>query len=190
MFVSQKMATFVAIFFCTSFLIARAGEGDFDPENGLRIHHYTDPVPDTVPGGTVLDTESVKRLIDETDVVLIDVLSISGVRYDELDGSWPDHEPRYNIPGSMWLPNVGYGRPSADMRKYFLDTVAEATDGVISRPVLIYCVSDCWMGWNAVQHLARAGYTRVYWSPTGTDGWSEVGYELQLTEPTPVNVDS
>ena len=102
MFVSQKMATFVAFFFCTFFLIARASESNFDPENGLRIHHYTDPVPDTVPGGTVLDTESVKRLIDETDVVLIDVLSISGVRYDELDGSWPDHEPRYNIPGAVY----------------------------------------------------------------------------------------
>lgn len=189
MFVSQKMATFVAFFFCTFFLVARASESNFDPENGLRIHHYTDPVPDTVPGGTVLDTESVKKLINETDVVLIDVLSISGVRYDELDGSWPDYEPRYNIPGSMWLPNVGYGRPSADMLKYFLDTVAKATDGVKGRSVLIYCVSDCWMGWNAVQHLARAGYTNVYWSPTGTDGWSEVGYELQLTEPTPVDVD-
>jgi PQQ-dependent catabolism-associated CXXCW motif protein len=170
--------------------VAIAESSDFDPETGLRIHHYTDPVPDEVPGGTVVDTAGVKRLIDAGRVILIDVLSISGVRYDELDGSWSDYEPRYNIPGSIWLPNVGYGKPSADMLKYFLDAVGEATDGDKGYPVLIYCVSDCWMGWNAVQHLARAGYTSVFWAPRGTDGWVEAGYELELTEPTPVNVDS
>ena len=90
----------------------------------------------------------------------------------------------------MWLPNVGYGRPSPDMLKYFLDTVSEATGGDKEYPVLIYCVSDCWMGWNAVQHLARGGYMNVYWSPRGTDGSIEAGYPLELTEPTPVDVDS
>jgi len=170
--------------------VAMAQSSDFDPETGLRIHHYTDPVPDEVPGGTVVDTAGIKRLIDTGRVVLVDVLSISGVRYDELDGSWSDYEPRYNIPGSLWLPNVGYGKPSADMLKYFLDAVGEATDGDKGYPVLIYCVSDCWMGWNAVQHLARAGYINVFWAPRGTDGWVEAGYELELTDPTPVDVDS
>ena len=170
--------------------IAMAASSDFDPETGLRIHHYTDPVPGEVPGGTVLDTAGVKQLVDSGRVVLIDVLSISGVRYDELDGSWSDYQPRHNIPGSMWLPNVGYGRPSPDMLKYFLDTVSEATGGDKEYPVLIYCVSDCWMGWNAVQHLARGGYMNVFWSPRGTDGWTEAGYPLELTEPTPVDVDS
>lgn len=169
---------------------AFAQDPDFDPETSLRIHHYTDPVPRTVPGGVVLDTLGIKQLIDSTDVVLIDVLSISEVRYDELDGSWSGYEPRLNIPGSLWLPNVGYGRPSQDMLKYFLTTVAKATDGELDHPILIYCISDCWMGWNAVQHLAQAGYSKVYWGPLGTDGWVEAGYELELTEPTPVDVDT
>ena len=43
---------------------AMAQESYFDPDTGLRIHHYTDPVPDYVPGGTVLDTAGVKDLID------------------------------------------------------------------------------------------------------------------------------
>ena len=137
-----------------------------------------------------MDTQGIRQLIETTDVVLIDVLSISGVRYDELDGSWSGYEPRFNIPGSLWLPNVGFGRPSPDMLTYFLNTVAEATDGQLDHPVLIYCISDCWMGWNAVQHLAHAGYSKVYWGPLGTDGWTEAGYELELTEPTPVDVDS
>jgi PQQ-dependent catabolism-associated CXXCW motif protein len=187
--ISQAIALLIASYIA-AVPVAMAQNPDFDPETGLRIHHYTDPVPNEVPGGTVLDTAGVRQLIDSGKVALVDVLSISGVRYDELDGSWSGYEPRYNIPGSMWLPNVGYGKPSADMLKYFLDAVAQATGGDKGYPVLIYCVSDCWMGWNAVQHLARAGYTNVFWAPRGTDGWIEAGYELELTEPTSVNVDS
>ena len=86
---------------------AMAQESYFDPDTGLRVHHYTDPVPNYVPGGTVLDTAGVKDLINSGRVALIDVLSISGVRYDELDGSWSDYKPRYNIPVvsgcQMWL---------------------------------------------------------------------------------------
>ena len=181
---------FMATLGIAAMSVAFAQDANFDPETGLRIHHYTDPVPQTVPGGVVLDTQGIKQLIETTDVVLIDVLSISGVRYDELDGSWSGYEPRFNIPGSLWLPNVGFGRPSPDMLTYFLNTAAEATDGQLDHPVLIYCISDCWMGWNAVQHLAHAGYSKVYWGPLGTDGWSEAGYKLELVEPTPVDVDS
>jgi PQQ-dependent catabolism-associated CXXCW motif protein len=186
----KRMAISLAVLCIAAGSVAVAEDSDFDVGTGLRIHHYTDPVPETVPGGVVLDTEGIKQLIDTTDVVLIDVLSISGIRYDELDGSWSGYEPRFNIPGSLWLPNVGYGRPSPDMLRYFLNAVAKATDGQLDHPVLIYCISDCWMGWNAVQHLARAGYSKVYWGPLGTDGWAEAGYELELTEPTPVDVDS
>ena len=81
----------------------------FDPASGLRIHHYTDPVPDSVPGGVTLNTAELAVLIKQESVILIDVLSINDVRYDELDGSWPDYPARENIPGSLWLPNVGYG---------------------------------------------------------------------------------
>ena len=180
---------FLVVFCITVGPAAIAQSSYFDPDTGLRIHNYTDPVPDHVPGGTVLDTAGVKDLIDSGRVVLIDVLSISGVRYDELDGSWSDYKPRYSIPGSIWLPNVGFGRPSSDMLKYFLHATSEATNGERDYPILIYCVSDCWMGWNAVQHLARAGFSKIFWAPQGTDGWAEAGYELELTEPTPVNVD-
>lgn len=185
----RGVANFLVTCCIAASMAANADESNFDPETGLRVHHYTQPVPEDVPGGTAVDTAEVRRLIDAGPIVLIDVLSISGVRYDELDGSWSDYEARYNIPGSHWLPNVGYGRPSPDMLKYFLDTIADLTNGNQKHPILIYCISDCWMGWNAVQHLSRAGYTSVYWSPEGTDGWVEAGYSLELTEPTPVNVD-
>jgi len=181
------MAACAAVFYST---IALAADDAFDPETGLRIHHYTDPVPTTVPGGVTLDTAGVVDLLQSTpDLVLLDVLSINDVRYDELDGSWPDAPPRDNIPGSLWLPNVGYGRPAEDMRTYLLETMTEAVSGDLSKPILVYCIADCWMGWNAVQHLANADFKTVYWYPDGTDGWAAANLPLEVSEPVPVNVD-
>jgi len=177
---------------CAAVFISAASLGadtSFDPATGLRIHHYTDPVPDSVPGGTTLSTSEVAALLARESVILVDVLSITTVRYDELDGSWSGFPVRENIPGSIWLPNVGYGQPAEDMRRYLEDAVARASAGRLDQPVLVYCVSSCWMGWNAVQHLATAGYTRLYWYPEGTDGWIAAGYAVAASEPVSVSLD-
>lgn len=166
-----------------------AAGSSFDSKTGLRIHHYTDPVPESVPGGITLDTAGVAALLKKETVILIDVLSINDVRYDELDGSWSGYPPRENIPGSLWLPNVGYGQPADDMARYLLETVTKAVDGEKNQPIVVYCVSSCWMGWNAVQHLARAGFTQVYWYPEGTDGWVEAGYSVEASEPVSVELE-
>ncbi len=166
-----------------------AAESNFDPDTGLRIHHYTDPVPDSVPGGVTLSTDDVASLIASTSVVLLDVLSINNVRYDELDGTWPEFPPRQHIKNSLWLPNVGYGKPSSDMLQYLLKQTAKATNNNREHPILVYCISDCWMGWNAVQHLAKAGYENLYWFPEGTDGWIEAGLPLVDAEPVPVDLE-
>jgi len=185
-----RTAAVAAVFYSMlSGIVSVAADANFDPDTGLRIHHYTDPVPATVPGAQTLDTQAASELWQSGDALFVDVLSISGVRYDELDGSWSDYPERRNIEGSVWLPNVGYGRPAPDMLRYFLQAVAEATEGNRSHPIVIYCIRDCWMGWNAVQHLADAGYDRLYWYPEGTDGWVSAGHSLALSEPVPVNLD-
>jgi PQQ-dependent catabolism-associated CXXCW motif protein len=182
-----KTAAYAAVFCST---VSIAADDAFDPETGLRIHHYTDPVPATVPGGVTLDTAGVVDLLESTpDIVLLDVISINDVRYDELDGSWPDPPRRENIPGSLWLPNVGYGRPADDMLTYLIETTTAAVSDDLTKSVLVYCIADCWMGWNAVQHLASAGFTSVFWYPEGTDGWTAAGLSVALSEPVPVNVE-
>jgi PQQ-dependent catabolism-associated CXXCW motif protein len=185
-----RAAAFAAVFYssvCAQSSIA--ADADFDPDTGLRIHHYTDPVPDSVPGAVTLSTEGAYSLVTRGDVVLLDVISINDVRYDELDGSWPEFPERRHIEGSLWLPNVGFGRPAPDMLKYLIDTTKEATEGRLDQAIMVYCISDCWMGWNAVQHLARGGFSQVYWYPEGTDGWTAAGYSVVLAEPIPVSVE-
>jgi PQQ-dependent catabolism-associated CXXCW motif protein len=182
-----KIAAFAAIICAAN---TGAVDSAFDSETGLRIHHYTDPVPADVPGGVTLDTAGVVQLLEQhPETVLLDVISINDARYDALDGSWPDAPRRENIPGSLWLPNVGFGRPADDMFTYLIDNATAAVSGDLSKPVLVYCIADCWMGWNAVQHLANAGFDTVYWYPEGTDGWVAAGRPVEVSQPVPVSVE-
>lgn len=167
---------------------ARAADSDFDPDTGLRIHHYTTETPMTVPGGTRVGAWEVEALA-RAGAVLLDVLSIPEGRYDELDGTWPEHAPRQNIPGSVWTPNVGFGVSEDDMQAYLSETVGRLTGGSLWHPIVVYCIKDCWMGWNATQHLVDLGYRSVFWFADGTDAWLAAGLPVAASEPLAVNVD-
>ena len=41
--------------------------------------------------------------------------------------------------------------------------------------VVIYCLADCWMSWNAAKRILAYGYSNVAWYPEGTDGWERTG---------------
>ena len=83
--------------------------------------------------------------------------------------------PRADLPGSAWLPNVGYGELSAEFEGYFRDNLARLTGGDRSRPIAVYCQADCWMSWNAAKRALAYGYDQVIWYPEGTDGWRAAG---------------
>ena len=53
----------------------------------------------------------------------------------------------------------------------------------LRRPVVFYCLADCWMSWNATKRAARWGYTQLYWYRDGTDGWEAAA--LPTEEATP-----
>ena len=100
------------------------------------------------------------------EALFVDVLSITVGRYDELDGFWPEDTPvRESIPNSIWLPNVGFGRPDQDMQDYLMSNVSDRAQA--GDPIVVFCIDSCWMGWNATQHLANAGYSNVHWFPQG-----------------------
>lgn len=163
-----------------------ANAADFDPDTGLRIHNYTATTPDSIPGGTRIDVDRAYDLWQQG-ALFVDVLSISQGRYDELDGTWPEHSPRNTIPGAIWLPNTGFGRPSQDMQEYLMTQVQDAL--APDQAIVVFCVADCWMGWNALQHLSAMGYQDLYWFADGTTAWESSGYPVELVEPVPVDVD-
>lgn len=58
-----------------------------------------------------------------------------------------------------------------------------------TNPIIVFCMADCWMSWNAVQRFRTLGYSSVFWFAEGVDGWLDQGWELEVIEPVPVSAD-
>jgi PQQ-dependent catabolism-associated CXXCW motif protein len=71
------------------------------------------------------------------------------------------------------------------MQAYFKDGLQRVTGGDPAKSVVIFCLRDCWMSWNAARRARAMGYINVIWYPDGTDGWSEAGLPLQEVQPVP-----
>jgi PQQ-dependent catabolism-associated CXXCW motif protein len=171
----------------TASLLAE-GQTSFFAPDGYRIDAFRTPVPKTVPGARTIHTKEVRRLVESAcnPPVLIDVLP-SAPRPEGLSPTTLWLPPtRYNIPDSVWLPNVGYGRLSDDLDSYFRSNLRRMTGGDLAHPVVIYCLADCWMSWNAARRAADYGYSQVFWYPEGTDGWAAAQLPLTISTPVPM----
>ncbi len=154
-----------------------------DEPSDYRMDHYRGPVPTTLAGGTVVGPEEAHRLWEEGATAFIDVLPQATKPANLPPGTiWRD-KPRNSIPGAIWLPNVGYGALADVTHDYFKRGLAKVTDGDKSHPVLMFCLEECWMSWNAAKRALEYGYTTVYWLPEGTDGWSLWDYPLEQVTP-------
>ncbi|MDT8858104.1 PQQ-dependent catabolism-associated CXXCW motif protein [Paracoccaceae bacterium Fryx2] len=162
-----------------------AGPAAWGQEQGYRQDDYRAPVPDVLPGATVVSTETAFALWKTGQVAFIDVLPRAPKPANLPEGTiWRD-QPRHSIPGSIWLPNVGYGQLAEPMHVWFRTGLVQATGGDADRPVLFFCLEDCWMSWNAAKRALEYGYTRVFWYPEGTDGWAFQDYPTERLEPAP-----
>ena len=161
----------------------------FHPDTGLRIARQRAPTPDDIPGpATMVDAVTVAGLL-QSGALAIDVFGALQSRYDELDGTWLVRGPRDTLPGAVWLPEIGRGVLTAEMQAYLASNLARLTHGDLARPVIVLCVADCWMSWNAAQRIADLGYSQVHWFRLGTDGWLDEGYTLMPVMPVPVAVE-
>src|SRR5262249_10505196 len=103
--------------FALAFLI---GAADAPPEpDGYSTENYRAPVPAPLYAATVLSTEEAHALWDKHGVAFIDVLP-QVPRPAGLPAStvWRE-KPREDIPGSIWLPDTGYGALAPVMQQYF-----------------------------------------------------------------------
>lgn len=153
-----------------------------EPE-GYRLDDYRAPTPKTIAGGIVLDTEGARALWTSGEAVWIDVLPAPR-RPANLPASalWMPL-PHRDIPGSLWLPDIGRGALSPELEGYFRDHLEAATKGHRDAPVVFYCLADCWMSWNAAKRAITWGYARVYWYRDGTDGWEAARLPMATAEP-------
>ncbi len=157
----------------------------FDAASGYRIARYRTPVHETPPGGQRITIDDLDRLV-ASGALLLDVMPAEGGGPDPATGEWRVIRPRENIPGSVWLADVGRGALSLEMETYFREGLERLTGGNKSRPTIVYCQSDCWMAWNAVRRAASLGYGKIYWYPEGSDGWRDHDRKLVPARPVPL----
>ncbi|MES9941469.1 MAG: PQQ-dependent catabolism-associated CXXCW motif protein [Candidatus Thiodiazotropha sp. 6PLUC2] len=154
---------------------------------GYRIADFRAPVPDSVPSGTTLTAQQLKDLMDEKSILLIDVLPTPIKPKDRPENLLWLPPARLNITGSHWLPNVGFGALSDELDNYFKGNLKRLTKEDKSSPIVIYCLADCWMSWNAAKRAAEEyGYKSIYWFPDGTTGWEKMGLPLEQSSPIPI----
>lgn len=162
----------------------------FHPTTNMRVARPRAPTPADIPApARVIGADEARALI-AAGAAAVDVFGAPNPRYDELDGAWPGAAPRLTLPGAVWLPEVGRGTLSDQMARWYAQELARLTDGDRARPLVIFCVADCWMSWNAARRAAEdLGYGDVAWFRLGTDGWLDRGWALAPVAPTPVEVD-
>ena len=176
--IRHGLATVAAIAVC---LAGTATRAETVPEpDGYRLDGYRAPVPATLAGATVLTTEAARALWEDGDAIFIDVLPSPPRPADLPAGTIWQPPSRDTIPGASWLPNVGFGEIAPDTDRYFRDNLHRLAGGDTARPVVFFCLSDCWMSWNASRRaITEYGFANVLWYPHGTDGWEAVGLPLE-----------
>ena len=151
------------------------------PPEGYRMDDYRAPTPSYLPGATTLDTPGAEALWRGGGAVWIDVLPAPR-RPAALPASalWLP-SPRRGIPGSLWWPEVGRGFLAPVLEAWFRGNLQRATGGDPGRPLVFYCLAECWMSWNAAKRAIAWGWRAVHWYPEGSDGWEAI---LVLGEPS------
>jgi PQQ-dependent catabolism-associated CXXCW motif protein len=182
----DKRARFTIACACALFgsLAALADEAPPEPES-YRIEEYRAPTPATLKGARVLTTAEAQDIWRRGAAVFVDVLP-QAPRPANLAPEivWRD-KPRLDIPGSVWLPDTGYGALAPNTEAYFGAGLRKATGNDPGKAIVFYCLRNCWMSWNAAKRAQALGYRGVDWYPEGTDGWAAAGLPLEARSPEP-----
>jgi PQQ-dependent catabolism-associated CXXCW motif protein len=157
---------------------------------GYRMDDYRAPVPDKLHGARVVATAEAEELWRKKKAVFLDVMPFTPKPANLPAGTiWRD-KVRNDIPGSLWLANVGYGALSPETEAYFRQALEKVTGNDKSRPILFYCMTGCWMSWNAAKRAVEWGYSSVIWYPLGADGWEKKGLPLKENKPYVVKIEN
>src|SRR5579871_3682380 len=152
---------------------------------GYRTHDYRAPTPATLAGARVVTTAEAEALWQDKAAIFIDVMPRVPKPANLPPGTiWRDR-PRSNIPGSIWLPDTGYGELAPSTEEYLRTNVARITGSERMKLLVVYCLRDCWMSWNAARRLLAMGYANVAWYPEGTDGWTDALLPVVNAQPVP-----
>src|SRR6266446_2829790 len=151
---TRSCALLALILGLATFLYAGVRGEDAPPEPlGYRTDNYRAPTPATLAGARVVTTAQVETLWQDKAAILVDVMPRVPRPPNLPTGTiWRDR-PRSNIPGSIWLPDTGYGELAPVTDEYLRKNIERVTAGDRTKLVVIYFLRDCWMSWNAAKRI-------------------------------------
>jgi PQQ-dependent catabolism-associated CXXCW motif protein len=180
-----------ALFLCLAAAVAAlagasvAEEGAVAEPEGYRTDEYRMPVPRTLKGASVIGAERAEALLKDKSAVFVDVYPRAPKPANLPAGTvWRD-PTHMTIEGAHWLPNVGYGVLSPEFEGYFRRNLSALTGNDPAKPIVFFCLKNCWMSWNAGKRALSWGYSHVIWFSDGTDAWQEAGNDLVKATPEP-----
>ena len=135
----------------------------------LRQDGYHAPTPTTHPQAAVINTQDLHAaLIGPNPPLTINVLS---------------GRAHQSIPGSIWLPNAGYGGSlDDDIQAQLASTLGNITEGDLARPIVVFCLdAHCWLSYNAALRLHALGYETLYWYRGGINAWNAASLPTRMT---------
>jgi PQQ-dependent catabolism-associated CXXCW motif protein len=179
-----------AVGFVVFMMLALAGGAACDDRTAVepdayRSENYRAPTPGSLRGARVISTAEAQVLWRAGAAAFVDVMPHVPRPANLPAGTLWREKPRLNIPGSVWLADTGYGELSAATESYLRAGLEQIAGGERTRLLVIYCLRDCWMSWNAAKRAVSWGYTGVAWYPDGTDGWQAAGLPLEEGRPAP-----
>ncbi|MEO1206014.1 MAG: PQQ-dependent catabolism-associated CXXCW motif protein [Pseudomonadota bacterium] len=162
---------FALCWFAASGALAVGGVEGVKEPSGYRMDTYRAPVPSSLKGARVVEVDGAEKMWRSAGAVFIDVYP-QAPKPPGLPSSTIWRAPKHkSIAGATWLANVGYGVLRPEIETFFKTELVRLSDGDPDKPLVFFCLRDCWMSWNAAKRAVAMGYTNVVWFPDGTDGW-------------------
>jgi PQQ-dependent catabolism-associated CXXCW motif protein len=180
----RRVAVSIVLCLCLAAPSIDAADRLPDELDGYRLDDYRAPTPATVAGRAAIDTAAVHRLWQSHAAAFIDVLPAPR-RPDGLPAGavWAP-KPHRDIPGSIWLPDVGRGALTPRLEAWFRAGLERASEGDHKAPLVFYCLAECWMSWNAAKRAIAWGYDAALWYADGNDGWAAAGFPIAEAIPS------
>ena len=173
---------FVLSFWLIAFAVSAFSQNGIPEPTGYRMQDYRGPTPTSLAGARVITTREAEELW-KGGAAFVDVLPHPPRPANLPPGMIWHEKPHMDIPGSIWLPDTGYGALASSTERYLRDGLTRITQGDQSRWLVVYCQKDCWMSWNAAKRALAMGYSNVAWYPDGIDGWEFADLPLQQSTP-------